>query len=436
MLAIGIGIAMSVLDSSLINIALPTMARDLQATPSATIWVVNAYQIAIIVALLPLAALGERIGYARVYRFGLVLFAASSLACALSGDLPVLIAARAAQGLGAAGLMSVSGALVRYTYPDRLLGRGVGLNALVVSMAAAIGPTLASGILALGPWQWLFAINVPIAAVNLLVAWRSLPASPLAARPLDRVSAVLSAAMFGLFFIAVQSLTHGDGSVVLAGTELAVASVAAVLLVRRNAHIKAPMIPLDLLRIPTFTLSIAASVGAFSAYMLTFVSLPFYFESVLGRSTIETGLLMTPWPVALGLTAPIAGRLSDRVPAAVLGTLGMMLLATALLLLARLPTDASTLDILWRMALGGLGFGLFQTPNNRTRLSSAPKTRAGAAGGMMATARLTGMTAGAALAAGVFRLYPSTAESISLYVGVALAAVAAVASLSRSSAVR
>ncbi len=433
MLAIGIGIAMSVLDSSLINIALPTIARELQASPSTTIWVVNAYQIAILTSLLPLAALGERIGYARVYRFGLVLFAASSLACALSNSLGLLIAARAVQGLGAAGLMSVSGALVRYTYPDNLLGRGVGLNALVVSMAAAIGPTLASGILSIGSWPWLFAINVPIGIVNLLIAWRALPVSPIAQRPFDRVSAGLSALMFGLFFIAVQSFTHGDGSLLAAGVELAGALAAGVWLVRRNAPVAAPMIPLDLLRIPTFTLSIAASVGAFSAYMLAFVSLPFYFEAVLGRSTVETGLLMTPWPVALGLIAPIAGRLSDRVPAAVLGTLGMALLATALLFLARLPGDASTLDILWRMALGGLGFGLFQTPNNRTMLTSAPKVRAGAAGGMMAAARLTGMTAGAALAAGVFRLYPNGAESVGLHIGVALAIAAAVASFSRSS---
>ena len=434
MLAIGIGIAMSVLDSSLINIALPTMARDLQASPSATIWVVNAYQIAILTSLLPLAALGERIGYARVYRFGLLLFAVSSLACALSNSLALLIAARAVQGLGAAGLMSVSGALVRYTYPDNLLGRGVGLNALVVSMAAAIGPTLASGILALGPWQWLFAINVPIAALNLLIAWRALPASPRTERPFDRVSALLSASMFGLFFIALQSLTHGDGSMLLAGAELTTALVAGVLLMRRNTQVVAPMIPLDLLRIPMFTLSIAASVGAFSAYMLAFVSLPFYFESELGRSTVETGLLMTPWPVALGLIAPIAGRLSDRVPAAVLGTLGMALLATALLLLARLPTDASTLDILWRTALGGMGFGLFQTPNNRTMLTAAPKVRAGAAGGMMASARLTGMTAGAGLAAAAFRLFPEQAEPISLYLGMALAMAAAFASLKRSNA--
>ena len=380
--------------------------------------------------------MGERIGYGRVYRFGLVLFAASSLACALSNGLTMLIAARAVQGLGAAGLMSVSGALVRYTYPDKLLGRGVGLNALVVSMAAAVGPTLASGILAFGSWQWLFAINVPIGIVNLLIAWRALPVSPVAERPFDRVSAVLSAAMFGLFFIAVQSFTHGDGSLVTAGAELLVALMAGVLLARRNAQVAAPMIPLDLLRIPTFTSSIAASVGAFSAYMLAFISLPFYFESELGRSTVETGLLMTPWPVALGAIAPIAGRLSDRVPAAVLGTLGMASLAIALLLMARLPTDADTLDILWRMALGGLGFGLFQTPNNRTLLTSAPKARAGAAGGMMATARLTGMTAGAALAAGIFRLWPNDAGPVGLYTGMTLAVAAAVASFSRFGATR
>ena len=432
MLAIGIGIAMSVLDGSIVNIALPTLARDLDATPSASIWVVNAYQIAILTSLLPLAALGERVGYARVYRVGLMLFAASSLACALSTSLSALIAARAVQGLGAAGLMSVSGALVRYTYPDKLLGRGVGLNALVVSMAAAAGPTIAAGILALGSWQWLFAINVPLGLVNLAVAWRALPESDRSARPFDSTSAVLSAAMFALFFIAVQNLTHGDGRPWIAALELALALAAAVWLVRRERRTPTPLIPLDLLRIPVFALSIGASICAFCAYILAFISLPFYFESQLGRSTVETGLLMTPWPVALGIVAPIAGRLSDRISPAVLGACGMALLGIALALLTHLPVAATAIDIAWRMALGGIGFGLFQAPNNRTMLSSAPRQRAGAAGGMLATARLTGMTVGAALAAGIFRLVANDAERTNLTIGVALAAVAAIASLART----
>ncbi|MCB1882695.1 MAG: MFS transporter [Geminicoccaceae bacterium] len=431
MLAIAIGTTMAVLDGAIVNIALPTIARQLHETPSATIWVVNAYQIAIVVSLLPLAALGERVGYARVYLAGLVLFTAGSLACALSGSLPALNVARAAQGLGAAGLMSVNGALVRYTYPDAMLGRGVGLNALVVSFAAAVGPTLASGILSFGPWQWLFAVNVPFGVLNLVLAWRALPPSHRSTLPFDWASAGLNAVAFGLFFVGVDALSRGGGSRWVAALELGAALAAGVWLVRRGADARAPLIPLDLLRNRVFALSVAASVCSFTAYMLAFVSLPFHFETALGRSTVETGLLMTPWPAALGLVAPIAGRLSDRLPAAVLGGAGMAVLAAGLLLMAMLPADASTTGILWRMAVCGLGFGLFQAPNNRTMLSAAPRERAGAAGGMLATARLTGMTGGAALAAVVFAAFPQRAEPISLSIGVALALAAAVASLSR-----
>ena len=164
---------------------------------------------------------------------------------------------------------------------------------------------------------------------------------------------------------------------------------------------------------------------------LAFVALPFYFESALHRTQVQTGLLMTPWPVALGLMAPIAGRLADRVPAGILGGIGLIMLSAGLALLAGLTPTATVFDIGWRMALCGLGFGLFQSPNNRTLLSSAPHSRSGAAGGMQATARLVGMTAGAALAALVFRLAPCRSESVSLYIGAALAILAAVASTLR-----
>lgn len=432
MLAIAIGITMSVLDSAVVNIALPTIARQFHTTPSAAIWVVTSYQIAIVTLLLPLAALGERVGYARVYRAGLVVFTLASLCCALSGSLPLLIASRALQGIGAAAIMSNSGALVRYTYPDKLLGRGLGLNALVVSMAAAAGPSLASAILAIGTWPWLFAINVPIGLVNVALAWRALPASDRSHTRYDWPSAVLNALVFGLLFIGVDGLAHRSASPVAAGTAVAVAAAAAVVLVRRALRTPRPLIPLDLLRNPVFALSICASICAFCAYMLTFISLPFHFENALGRSVVETGLLMTPWPLALGVTAPIAGRLSDRVSGAALGCAGMLLLAAGLALLALLPADASNADIAWRMAIGGAGFGLFQSPNNRIMLSAAPRDRAGAAGGMLATARLIGMTTGAAVAAIVFELQAQRATAVNLSIGVALALLAAMASVSRN----
>jgi DHA2 family multidrug resistance protein-like MFS transporter len=167
--------------------------------------------------------------------------------------------------------------------------------------------------------------------------------------------------------------------------------------------------------------------------MLAFLALPFWFESVLHRDQVQTGLLMTPWPVGVGLVAPLAGRLADRIPAAILGSVGLAALATGLALLALLPADAGNVAIVWRVALCGLGFGFFQAPNNRTMLATAPRDRAGAAGGMLATARLTGMTGGATLAALVFRVAPHDAERVALLIGVALAVAGGFASATRLS---
>ena len=433
MLAIALGITMSVLDAAVANIALPTIAHQLQASPAASIWVVNAYQIANVVALLPLAALGERIGFRRVYLVGLVVFTLGSLACALSHTLALLVFARIVQGFGAAGIMSVNGALVRYTYPLRSLGRGVGLNALVVSVAAAIGPTVASGILAIASWEWLFAVNVPIGLVNFVVAARALPVSDRSANRFDGLSASLNALVFGLLFVGVDALTRGQGELWVGLTELAIAAAAGVALVRREMRSAVPLIPVDLMRNPLFALSVATSVCSFVAYMLVFLALPFYVETVLHRDAVATGLLMTPWPVALGIAAPIAGRLADRFSAAILGSAGLAVLTVGLLSVALMPATVATVGIGWRMALCGFGFGFFQAPNNRTLLASAPRNRAGAAGGMLATARLLGMSGGATLAAIVFRAKGPSAETTDMLIAATFALTGVIVSLLRLS---
>lgn len=430
MLAIAVGITMAVLDGAVANIALPAMARQLRASPAAAVWVVNAYQLVIVVSLLPLASLGETLGYRCVYTAGLALFTAGSLACALSHSLPLLVASRVVQGLGASGVMSVNGALVRFTYPQAELGRGIGLNALVVAVAAALGPSVASAILSVASWEWLFAINVPIGLVNIVLARRGLPSSPLSDQRFDAASAALSALAFGLVFLGADTFTHARGSAA-ATAELTVAAVAAVALIGREVGRPRPLIPIDLMRLPMFALSVAASICAFAASALAFLALPFQFMSALHRTQVETGLLITPWPVALGFMAPVAGRLSDKAPVAWLGSAGLVLLAAGLALLALLPANASTADVVWRVALCGGGFGLFQSPNNRMMLSSTPRDRAGAAGGMLATARLIGLTTGATLAAALFRLQPRNAESASLLAGTALALAAATLSILR-----
>ncbi len=420
---------LAVLDGSIANVALPTMARDLHADAAASIWVVNAYQLAIVLCLLPLSSLGDIHGYRRVYRTGLCLFTVASLACALAPSLPVLVAARVVQGLGAAGIMSVNGALVRTVHPRAQLGRGIGMLALVVSTTAAAGPTIASGILSVLPWPWLFGVNLPIGALAIAMALRWLPASPRLPHPFDLPSAILSAATFGLLIASIDGLGHGEP---VAGVvaELGAAAALGVVLVRRQTRLVLPMIAVDLFRRPLFSLSVVTAVCSFAAATLGQVSLPFYFQDVLGRSQVDTGLLMTPWPLASAVTAPIAGRLADRYRVGVLGSLGLALLSVGLMLLATLPASASVAGIAWRMALCGTGFALFQSPNNRTLMSSAPRERSGAASGVLSTARLLGQTTGAAMVALIFGVAggPVAGTAAAILAGAAVAAAAAVVS--------
>ncbi len=429
MLAIALALTLSVLDSSIANVALPTIARDLHADPAASIWIVNAYQLATVVSLLPLAALGEIIGYRRVYQTGLILFTLASLGCAMTRSIDALAFARIVQGFGAAGIMSVNGALVRHTYPSSRLGQGIGINAMVISIAAAVGPTAASAILAVARWPWLFGVNVPVGIAAIAVASFALPRTQTSERPFDWPSALLNAAAFGLLVSGAE--VWGRGASAIGVVEVASGVAAAALLVAREWRRPAPLVPFDLLRVPIYGLSIATSICSFTAQMLAFVALPFFFETVLGRSAVATGLLMTPWPVAVGIAAPISGHLSDRLPAGLLGGIGLALLAIGLFLLARLSVNATDVDIVWRMAICGIGFGIFQAPNNRAMMSAAPRRRSGAAGGMLATARLTGQTVGAAAVALIFRMQGRETTNTSLLAAAAVAVVAGCISLTR-----
>lgn len=424
------GLIMAVLDGSIANIALPSISRQLGAEPASTIWVVNAYQLTVTVCLLPLSSLGDILGYKRVYRAGLATFLLGSLLCALSVNLPMLVAARVLQGIGGAGIMSVNTALVRFIYPPTRLGRGIGLNALVVGVTIAVGPSLGALILALASWQWLFAVNVPVAIFALALSRSALPMTPPQPRDFDYPSAALSAVVFGLFILSVDGMGHaGMRAAGVAG--LAGAVVLGWLLVRRQHGRTAPLVPVDLFASRAFTLAVGTSFCSFMTQMLAFIALPFYLEYQLGRSLQETGLLITPWPLMVAVMAAVSGRLSDRYPASILAGVGLALLASGLLGLALLGRDAASLDIAWRMAMCGLGFGLFQSPNNRAMIGATPPERSGGASGAQATTRLLGQTTGTAVVALLFSLDQTGAARIALYVAMTMATLGAVISLSR-----
>ncbi|MEA2825331.1 MAG: transporter, family, multidrug resistance protein [Alphaproteobacteria bacterium] len=397
---VALAIFLTVVDQTIVNVALPTIAADLNVDASSSVWIVNAYQVAIMLSLLPLSAVGDIFGYKRVYLAGLALFGIASLGCALASSLAVLTGMRVVQGLGAAGVMSVNMALVRFIHPINRLGHGIGINAVIIAVSAAAGPTIASSILAFAPWPWLFAIKVPIAIIAVAIGIYALPETPRATHPFDAVSAILSTITFGTLIAFLDAFSRPT-PFALIGAELALTLVAGFVLYRRQLGVPLPLLPVDLLRIPMFALSVSTSFFSFLAQTLAFIALPFHLQAI-GYSVVDTGLLMTPWPIATAIFAPISGKLSDRYPAGLLGLLGLAAFAAGLAALAILSDRTSMGDVAWRMAIAGAGFGLYQSPNNRTIQASAPRSRSGGASGMQAMARLLGQTVGAALTALIF----------------------------------
>lgn len=433
--AVLMAVSLVTLDASMTNTALPAIGAGLQATPAHSIWVVNAYQLAVVAALLPFAALADRLGARRVHLGGLAVFIVGSLASASAWSLPVLVAARALQGLGAAATMSVNIALVRQIYPPQQLGRGVGLNALVVGVSFALGPAIASLLLAVGTWPWLYALNLPLGLLAWVVAWRSLPHGAARGQPFDAGAALLTALSFGAGLASLAMAAQRAAAATVLSLLLLSLGAGAALLHRQKRH-AAPMLPVDLLRRPLFALSVATSMASFTTQGLAFVSLPFFIEGVLQREAVQTGFLMAPWAVVVAAGAPLAGRLSERYPPGLLGGIGLLLLCAGLVSLALLTPEASTTAIVLRMALCGAGFALFQSPNLNALMTAAPPERSAGASGMVAMARLSGQALGAALVALCFGLAGSRGPVWALLLGATLAGLAALLSGARLFVVR
>ena len=451
LVAVLLAVALSALDTAIANTALPSIGSDLHAPASASIWVINAYQLSIVASLLPLAALGDLWGPRLVFLWGLVIFTFFSLACALSNDLQTLAICRWGQGFGAAGIMSVNLALIRVLFPKERLGRGVGFNALVVGVSSALGPTVASLVLLVAPWQWLFGINVPLGILAFCFAWPALPKLPKievtsefnsandrevtyrndVGHTFDPLTALATAATFGCFIYALTAAAQRQSLIQLAPF-IALGLVALLILLRRQSGHPAPMLPLDLLKRPMFALSTITSITSFAAQGLAFVALPFYFEQTLHRDSVDTGFLITTWPVIVSFAAPIAGRLSDKYPPGLLGGVGLSILSVGFIALAMLPNDPSVLQIVICMAICGAGFGGFQSPNLKAILSSAPPNRSGGASGVIAMGRLIGQTSGAAVVALCLGLFGASQGPITaLAIGALFSALAAIVSFAR-----
>ncbi len=421
--------ALVVIDTSGTNLSVPSIASSLRTNSSTAILVITAYQLAVVMALLPSAALGERFGLRRVFAAGIIIFTASALLAALSASLPWLLLARFSQGLGASAILALGVALLRSTVSDRLLSAAIGWNAMTVALAAAAGPAVGAMILSNFSWNGLFALEVPL-GLSALLATRSLPRVASSSQRLDYVSIGLNFATFGLLIVGINLVALQP--LMAACAILASALVVAALIAREAKH-SPPLIPLDLLRGASFRHSILASVSCFVGQTAAMIALPFYLQESLGLSPAISGLYLTVWPISVAGTALFAGRLSRWASTSALCALGAALLALGMLGMAYWPLS-NTGPLIPLTMLSGIGFGLFQVANNRNMFLAAPMARSGAAGGMQGAARLLGQTGGAALVSQLFTFFPmNVAPQFAMGVAAMFALSASVVSVFRPS---
>ena len=434
-IALQIAMVMTVLDVTLVNVALPVMVGKFGVSNSVSVWIITIYQLVITMLLLPVSSIGDLYSYKRTFLVGVTIFTASSALCAASGSFEMLIVARAIQGVGAACVMGVNIALVRLIYPREILGRGMALNAMCIAVATAAGPTIAGAILSVSSWHWLFLINVPLGVAAFCIGWRLLPPNPAVTdKPrFDRVSALENMVVFGLIFYALGNFTR-KGDMALSAVMLGVGIIVGIFYVRRQFNHRQPLLPIDLFRNSMYTMSIVTSVCSFIAQNIALIALPFLYLNCYHLSAITTGLLITPWSLATMVVSPIAARYVEHHNPGATAAAGMAVFVSGMILLLYAGESPAEWNIAWRMAVCGVGFGMFQTPNNIVMVMATPVHRSGGAGGMQSTARLVGQTIGATVVSSVFALVAAEIDAVSIcmYISVGFALCAGIFSYVRT----
>lgn len=400
--AILIGVLMAALDSSIVNIALPSISQALQVDSASVIWVTNGYQVASAATMLICASLGSRIGERRFYTAGMVLFTLSSLGCSLSPSFGMLVAMRVVQGVSYAVMISVGLGLYRVIFPPSALGTIFGLNALAFAVGTAIGPALGGLIISYLSWPWLFYIDIPLGGIAIAFSFISLGRDSDRETGFDWVGAFTSAAAFGLMAISVNQIGRWDDRTVLACG--AASLVLLAMFIKAQTRARSPLLPLDIFRSRRYAFAVASSITMFVSQGMALVGLPFVLQHIYTYSVLESAFIFTPWPIAVAICAPIAGRLSNRFNPTQISTVGVMIFCLGLGSLVMLPEAARVIDFVWRVALCGIGYGLFLPPNNKEMFSNVASNRTVTASGVLSTARTAGQSIGAALVAMVIAL--------------------------------
>lgn len=408
---VGTGVFMCTLDSSIVNVSLPMIARHFGVLVGGAVeWVMIAYLVVIAATLLTVGRLSDYFGYKPIWMAGLVIFTLGSAASGAAPALGGLIGARVLQGLGGSLLMAISPAMLTSAFPAHERGRALGLNTTIVALGVSAGPALGGVITQVASWRWIFYVNVPIGVAGVLATALLLPRARRGGRlRFDVVGALASGiALAALTGVLSFGYEIGWGSPPVIGVA-ATAVIAIAVFVWHERRFDAPLLERTLFRDRIFLWANLSLVLSFLAAFAVAFLLPFYFEELRGLDPEHTGLLLTPFPITVAFVAPISGRLADRIGTRWLASAGMTVLCLGLVMLSRLDATTSTWGVIWPQVIAALGQGMFQSPNNSAIMGAAPRDRQGIAAGVLATGRTMGQSISIAIAGAVFVGYGAAA---------------------------
>ena len=401
---VAVGTFMIMLDASIVNISLPSIARTFHTPVGGAIeWVIIAYLVTIAATLLTFGRLSDMVGRKPIWLAGLVLFTLGSGVCGAANSLPLLIAARAFQGLGGALLLSTNVAIITDTFSADKRGLALGCNAVVIALGSSVGPTLGGIITEHWSWRWIFYVNLPIGICGLIGSQKVLRHTlSIVRQRFDPLGAALLAAGFAPLTLALSFAPEWGWSswrsVLCFGVSLA-ALLSVPVVERRVAD---PIIDLSLLRNRVFTSALVCMTLSMLALFAIGFMLPFYFEELRGFSATRSGLFLTALPLSLACVAPVSGSVADRFGSRLLSSGGLAVACLGLVAVARLNAQSSDWSIIWPLVLTGVGQGLFMTPNARALMNAAPASEQGESSGLLATGRVLGQSLSVALAGAIF----------------------------------
>ncbi|MCB0111444.1 MAG: MFS transporter, partial [Caldilineaceae bacterium] len=415
MSAVAMGIFLGTIDGSIVNVALPTLVNELQTNFATVQWVVLAYLLTLGTLLLSVGRLADIYGKKPIYVSGFLVFTIGSVLCGLAPTVYWLIGLRVIQAVGAAMIFALGAAIVTEAFPDNERGKALGITGSIVSLGIISGPVFGGVIIGALSWHWIFFVNLPIGLVGTWIAWRNVPDTrPGGQQRFDYGGAVT---LFVSLLALLLALTLGQEQGFLTAIPLALlvlSLLSLILFLVIEYRVEQPMVDLKLFANRSLTINLVTGFLTFVAISGTILLLPFYLENVLGFAVQQVGLLLSVTPIALGVVAPIAGVLSDKMGARPITLTGLVLLILGYFAVSTLRTDTTVLGYLLRLLPVGLGMGIFQSPNNSVIMGAAPRHQLGVVSGLLSVTRTLGQTTGIAVLGSLWaaRVYANAGQVI------------------------